>query len=78
MPLGINTTAFAINNTAPPTQKVTSPCSQSMMEIKGYCDRNLLDIQTTSNVCSDPRYQDWLVHDFNATAWYDYTHVVLK
>ena len=69
IPIGINQTAFIINNTAIPTIKVSSPCSQSMMEIKGYCDHNLLDIQTISTVCTDPRYQDWLLHDFNATAW---------
>ncbi|MGB7952796.1 MAG: hypothetical protein WCF23_02350 [Candidatus Nitrosopolaris sp.] len=38
MLLGINTTAFVLNNTVPPTHKVTNPCSHSMMEIKGYCD----------------------------------------
>lgn len=35
---------------------VTNPCSQSMMNIKTVCDRNLLD--PTGNICSDPRYQD--------------------
>src|SRR5437762_718519 len=56
----VNVTNFTVgsNGIANGTETHPEPCSDALLRVKGDWDMKLSDIQTTSTVCTDPRYQN--------------------